>query len=1094
MATVQPSNQDLFAPPTEEEKGFFAPPTQAELGTVQTSTAPKQDMFAPPAPHELDDTGYETVKKTLERPFLDANWIGTEETTPSELDAIAKHYGVDSKRLTELAPMQGAVGVGSFAQEAGATLGRTAGFGIPQFAAKKLEDDPQMRAALDDVRELADKKRSLLQAGAEALVPGGAVAKIGKGVRGLALGGAATGAIYGTTGSREGSEVSGAATGAAVGGALGGVVGKVFGGASEKLAGAASDAEKRMAADLAGRAAPDAEEAIAKDLTQRAESERIIQDVITSERKMAPEEAERVLSEQLEPTQVQQRVEALGNLPAPEARLAVAEDLVRGRAKDLAEDLKVSSAGSLEDVQKSIIEHGARQGGQEYLKTRASQLAAEDAAKRWADATVLPNFGGGADIPRKILNTLSDAQFVGRTIDEKTGVGIEQSMQHATINYNKFSFIRKEAEQTLDALSKQTRAANISPQAPLPRVVQAIETGTVADLPDAEKAIAEQYQKFFANGRQMANEIEKRESGILPMSIPEREGYVPHMPLPPAEAVRAFERQTEVVLRDATELVGRPVQRLSELSPKEWEALMKKSEAAEELQRGLSHGTNNPIVGGVDAEKRLNFLTRSRGGRMALEGMANAAEAREGEIPSFLRDTNLPRVANRWFTNTFRHIYLRQPLDALRSKARILRKIGDETSAGYVERLIGDILGVRPGSPGAWMTERSIAFEAGLDRAAEKVGRDTVQGQAILLAKGIPDTLSWFSHQIYPNLLSWSPRALINNATQTFVKTAPEIGGPYGYWVVAKAALGARLNYKNSVRELEQWGLAPAAHRGVEKEYMAKGIQQTALVRVAKDKLEAASDLGMFLYSKLDEANRVVTLQAANAIAHDLGRGSEAAKAALAGFPRSVRKAVAAAQTPDELRRILATHLVNSTQYQYNRLAMNEFGRFMGPMFSTFSKWPAATAGEIASELQTKGAIKGSFRVAEKYVVPLLLLKGAGYMLHGPADDMTDVEKKLYGGKGLSQSAPIHSLDAFTQGDVFTPPVVDALAKGLFVPILSGDEPGLEKGLATTLQNFAPGSWLMRLLTDDLVTYYSGRRPEGNFVERTINGAQQLGK
>ena len=106
-------------------------------------------------------------------------------------------------------------------------------------------------------------------------------------------------------------------------------------------------------------------------------------------------------------------------------------------------------------------------------------------------------------------------------------------------------------------------------------------------------------------------------------------------------------------------------------------------------------------------------------------------------------------------------------------------------------------------------------------------------------------------------------------------------------------------------------------------------------------------------------------------------------------------------------------------------------------------------------------------------------------MLHGPEDEMSDVDKKLYGSKGLPQASPLGAIPAMLTGEMFSPPAV-ASAIDLMKAGFDGNSDKLMRQLGTATLNFGPGSGVVRFITDDMVTYIEGERHEGNFFEKVI--------
>ena len=129
----------------------------------------------------------------------------------------------------------------------------------------------------------------------------------------------------------------------------------------------------------------------------------------------------------------------------------------------------------------------------------------------------------------------------------------------------------------------------------------------------------------------------------------------------------------------------------------------------------------------------------------------------------------------------------------------------------------------------------------------------------------------------------------------------------------------------------------------------------------------------------------------------------------------------------------------------------------------------------------------------ERLGTPYLLLSAMQYLAFGQTSDMSDREKKLVGSHGLSVLAPVGALREFASGKIATPPLVDAVMSGVVRPVLEGDSPKLERGLDSMHYSYAPGTGLLRFITDDLVTYATGNHPQGkSFIERTDSGINQI--
>src|SRR5690606_7310367 len=128
-------------------------------------------------------------------------------------------------------------------------------------------------------------------------------------------------------------------------------------------------------------------------------------------------------------------------------------------------------------------------------------------------------------------------------------------------------------------------------------------------------------------------------------------------------------------------------------------------------------------------------------------------------------------------------------------------------------------------------------------------------------------------------------------------------------------------------------------------------------------------------------------------------------------------------------------------------------GRAWGPLFSTFTKWPLSIAGDIATELTTKGVKKGGTILAGRYLAPFALL--------GLVDSLAEFESdraKAIVGSGTQRYAALQSLGSVVSTDIVNTPGITAI-KGLAEGAMAGeDERGdaLWKWLNDTTQVFAP--------------------------------------
>lgn len=1038
----------------------------------------------------------------------------------TELDKIAQSHGVDPQELKQLAPYygvslepeQGAKPselLGEAAKYTAGSAGRAA-LGIPQFLYKKTQSGP-MREALDELREVGRSQQGLGEQIGESIVGGAAAAP--ESVAGRLAQATGVGGAIGLAESKEGEEASSAAKGAGFG--LGaGLVGEAIGGVLNKLA-KNNKTEQELVQENIQKRAPELEKGAEDVLATRKDSnDQIFEYALGKD--LDEEAASKVVREQLDPESLARFADAdteegqllreqiskrVGESSEKATELQLANDIADKKVRDFAEWVTKERPGDIEEARTALQNYAERQGGREQLLERWNTFSKEEAGLDYIRKNAIRG-GRENDAANKALNFISDAQFVLRTIDHDFGTALEPVHRELNAGLNRMSFARKEAQKELNNIFQKNRAVDAE-LTQGGKVYDALNTGNTSGLSSEEIKAYDHFNKYFKDWLGYVNKLVKeRDPSIKPLSIPKVENYVPQMMLPPQELADKFQNRVSDVLRTATTRYGRNVQDIAELSQRELKDLEHVSPAFQELVDGIKTLNKDlPLRNGAEISSAWKDLMASREGKLRLSTIAKAALERQGEIPEWMREKNLYKLADKWTSNTLRHLYLRNPMDKMESIARQLKRAGGDLESNYLEKLLQDINGIRKGTVAAYTASKKQEYLKALQSLTrDKYGKDS--GIVATLGKALPDVLQDMNRQIYPNLL-FSARALIQNSTQLFTKTAPELGNAYGNAAILRGAIHTLLNRKQQLARVERLGFQPAEFVSKYRQAVSDGIRRSSLYSLPSEALSKAGEYSMKLYTWLDAMNRSIALSTADIMAHDLGRGNKFAQKALSKMPSTVRKQVALAQSPEEIANIIGSHLNASTQYNYNRASMSEYGRTLGPLFSVFSKWPTATAGEIIHELRVGGKLKGSARVAEKFLAPLVMLQIADYLVFGEnlnpfgedAKEKSERAKMLFSKAGLSQTAPIGSLKGIVTGDFFTPPLIDAVVKSTVVPILTGNQAELKAGLVSSIQNYMPLSGYIRFLSDDLPTIITNERPEGsNFIERAEAGVKKVTK
>lgn len=1014
--------------------------------------------------------------------------------TPEELQAVARKHGVDAEELRSLAPYYGAVlqprsfgeALTQGARGTAGFVGQSALMGLPQFVYKKFQDEP-MRAALDDIHSRAEEQTSLTSAPGRELsqfiMPGGAIGhSASAGVKGALAAGAATGAIYGVTGSREGEELRGAA----IGGGLGAGLGLAGGLVARKLAGMASReaeaATPQLVKDGVASRAIDIEKGTDQILDRNRSMNEIRKEFILGGAESHPElmyRAEQALPEHVVSSTSPEQLKAVVGRDLQETAMDFASHIsaeVEGgtvatmeKAADVIGKFeKQVGSGALE---KTYSDWERFRGGQEYLRT--NELKAD------------PDVFGGLHRPFEII---SGAQRIFQITDEKFGTNLYPDHLKYNEGKNRSTFAQEGAEKLAVAPTREMEKAKLDPQ-----MIGKMLDGSEEITNEASGVVGKWRDAF--NG--VSDLLKKGDAGAGVPGLPIRflEEYFPSQVPDVAEFVVRVNQKIREMEGWSQKNVGKS---LAALSDAEIQALDAKNQEFSDFLRGLGWLDKNEIR---TQGQLQNAMTQSRQPAVVREAQdlraASPTFSREGKVPDWIREWDVRKVYSRYSNPSINYMYTRESFQKIRNQAKLLEQAGAKRQADYVNRWASNMISVPSRSMASGTAAIGNKIKIAALSAAEKTRPGSTEKAMFETLAATPDILTSISHNIYSNTLGTNPRAILRNLPQTILTTAPELGGPYGYNLALRGYVDAAANWSRLAADVDRLGLAPRRFTTENMDFLRRGIQQSAAYRMTDKGLEKISNATMYLYEKSDLVNRAATLSIGNRWAADLLEKNSSAVAALRRAPAGIQRNALALMTAgdgDGLRKLLASHLNANTQFNYNRASLSEFGRVMGPLFTTFTKWPSEIAGDVYRIYATKGVGRGSIQMAGKYMAPMAVLGGMQHLLFGPADEMTDREKKMIGSGGLVDWAPIASLGAIFKGDLMTPPAVDVATK--IIRSAAADNADLHdvshNAAAAVAQSFVPGMGLVRFLTDDMATYLTGRRPDGNFLERTGEGFNQL--
>ncbi len=1121
-APVQPAQPAAFDP-----AAYASAPAGAEVSP--TATIPTTEKATrPPSPREAYLK--ETNQVTPDEISAIANKWGA---NAADLQSIMPYYGatVEEPDRPLVGPQE--------AKRAAGILGKGILMGAPQFVYKKLQDEPT-RKAIDELSELAESRKTGLVKAAELageLGSGGAALGAAHGLFGAAgaiseataaaratrtiAESAAFGAAGGLFTSKEGEEVKQTAIGAGAGAVLGGVLAaggpalkklaRAYGPASDEAANSvARDVEAEMgnrqaaiqrSEDLAVRVAEGEENPaaahvfdkkaveetagqLAKDDVRLAQAWEANPDLALAQEEMGWSD-ERYLQE-LAHRDIQNRdssdvvqfakyIESKGSAPIPRT------------AKQIAE---MQDVGTLKEAQETLADFKAKVSDEffrkEFQAYKASQIAVE------LNADYIDKGGGFVSSPvSRLARMFLDGRGYLRMVDNRSGTTLERVAD--TLAMGKTGQIT-EVGNMLRATSDVRKAVTDTGLRSLSvaQLGQIERTGNLSSLTRDQQVAFKQWQDTMETLRQRANEL-----GVPVEKIAGEKAalYIPRTQVDEAATIsrlRARMDTLEFAVPGASFENGINADQLAEMQRRAPTAFSELKQGLEWLS-GESMETANDLTRLSKQATNLQGL-QELGSSKTSRSMAGALQQRAEEgLPDFLRENDLNKLMVRWANSTFKDAYLRDGIQQLVKNRNLLQASGDSAGAEYVSNLLKDIQGTRA-TPAAWVQKKRAqvvaSFTTKADQA-EKAG-DAVAASAYRAIAENPDLPGVLSSAMYSNLLGMNPHTFVMNLTQPVLLMAPELSsGGFG-WAAGKTMSG----YFKTLGDLATQG-PKALNRVVERNYMAPnlmanelvesfhtGLERSGLGGMARSALEKWTHVGMSLLKMSETFNRTVAMNTAESIAKDLIQGSSSAQQFLGavgrGYAYEIQKAVQAGNA-EATEKLLADYLVGKTMFHYNRTVMNELGRYMGPVFSAFSKWPSSVAADIVGDLARKGAVGGSLDTARKYLSPLFGLMALDHYVMKPkgmSPDESPRASAILGKEGLSGLAPMHSLiDVAKKGSPVAPPMVTTAFKG-FASLLTGDPANWWKFTNEAASTFVPGAGFVRILDTTIPGIMGKERPE----------------
>lgn len=496
------------------------------------------------------------------------------------------------------------------------------------------------------------------------------------------------------------------------------------------------------------------------------------------------------------------------------------------------------------------------------------------------------------------------------------------------------------------------------------------------------------------------------------------------------------------------------------------------------LINGLEVTSGQEVRAGEDAlnlplYKKLLGLDGSKGGtvwdipvkRGSYGQEAGSLMEREREIPTFLREWDPFKLSMSYLNQMATHAATSSIAGEVRALRNLAAVKGDIRSMNTIDTLLTNMRGDKPGSAAAWGDQLMTGINAGLKREAQSDNIARAATAKTLLTVG--DMVGTLSSYMHPNLLS-GPRAAVQNHLQLVYQLVPEVGFLNGGQLFVRSLGNYMLDaIKGKIGErLKNWGDAPF-DRNLQLEHLKKGILESSVSGTVKRglllKVDQLNDLSMMMFKHGETFNTYLANAIGEKLIGQMGNklpNNSFARSIYPGFREGINKALASGDK-EAATRLMQEYLVQKTVFRFDRSTQAEAATFMGKLFSSFSKYPTATYGDIRWNLIRKdiGTWDKGYYLTRKYLAPIGLGMMANQLVWeksgGPDKEDEPMAYTLLGQGGFMNPAQITSVWNILKEGWQGPPALSlgsALVKGSAKVI--GDLSDSEKGMDEV--NFKP--------------------------------------
>lgn len=634
------------------------------------------------------------------------------------------------------------------------------------------------------------------------------------------------------------------------------------------------------------------------------------------------------------------------------------------------------------EVMAGLTSQGREERWMSYLTGQKMNEAMLDVSEQYANSV----FKNQDPLGMSWFKYLKDPMFTARQVDHKLGTNLEGVVAQ---------FSEAGRRTTTDAAPYLKRVRDITERSKglfkSNEDIGRILDGQMKATPEQE-AIVGEWRNWFDDARQLF-----RKQGINVRELSGgKESYFPMKEVDPATMYTSLRRRYE-------ELFKGPQGYRPGLDEEFDRAIMS-------ITDGVEPRNTQQVQDAIESLLSPEIVKKNLGADVG------AAMRRTGEVPDIVREYDPSRVATRYLMGNLKAGYMKGAYENLNNHLAVLRGLGMKDSEAYFNKYFSRMSN-EPSSYYAYIESMSNKWKAHWDKVLESPDISKLQKAGATVAKALPDFLSWQSSVIYPNVLGWNVYAPIRNMTQTWMTTAPELGGTYGMKVTGRGWLRAAEALRKG-QDMEQFlqarGLLGGSFEGEGAVSAVKeGLKTIPGLEKLVGGIDSLGELGMRLYTKSDTANRFITHHIATELAADMLAGKAQALQFAKSLPPGIKADLMQALRQGEAPRIgemLSAYLNRKTQFDYGKAGLSMFGQDFGRLASMFLKWPQMVVSDMTELVNMQKSLSGKVKApVMKYGTPLALL-AAGQAALDQVNAFDKPAVKLILGNGLVSWSPVSSV------------------------------------------------------------------------------------